>query len=331
MIHDKALFPSLPSHVYILSQTMIFKKMFHSYSAFGHEFSETTMNDRLRVFGIMTHSNFIDEMETLIRGRATTREELDDPAQSTVLIWDKFANTFNDVNFVVSHPKGYEMIDHYESMDPNDPSWFKIERDGVWYKECYEYTMKFYRLASERWYKKTGGGPGKPENWWDWRTRDDHEFQYFDRIRGPMLTWIYMSDKSASFILDAKNADLPENLQLEGKPPITPVKTTVNTKRASPVQMLETLVDKSTKSFVEMSKRMDRTFTLAFSQTESDNQQCRSRTDILNEMKNINEMINSIRQSNIDDHRAQKRMKTLDNTLDILYTQLEQANQKSSK
>ena len=76
---------------------------------------------------------------------------------------------------------------------------------------------------------------------------------------------------------------------------------------------------------------MDRTFTLAFSQTESDNQQCRSRTDILNEMKNIDEMINSIRQSNIDDHRAQKRMKTLDNTLDILYTQLEQANHNSSK
>ena len=48
-------------------------------------------------------------------------------------------------------------------------------------------------------------------------------------------------------------------------------------------------------------------------------------------MKNIDEMINSIRQSNIDDHRAQKRMKTLDNTLDILYTQLEQANHNSSK
>ena len=68
----------------------------------------------------------------------------------------------------------------------------------------------------EKWLKGTGGDPGAPENYSDWRTRDNWEFQKYDRTRGNILAWMYMKDKALNFILDAKNNDLPRRLIREG-------------------------------------------------------------------------------------------------------------------
>ena len=50
-----------------------------------------------------------------------------------------------------------------------------------------------------------GGGPGADENYVDWERRPDENFENYCTTRGHLLTWIYMKDKEAGFILDAKN------------------------------------------------------------------------------------------------------------------------------
>ena len=62
-------------------------------------------------------------------------------------------------------------------MDPNELSRINIKRDGEWFKMVYKNVITSYRKAMEKWLSGTGGGPGAPENYSDWRTRPDWNFQ----------------------------------------------------------------------------------------------------------------------------------------------------------
>ena len=48
------------------------------------------------------------------------------------------------------------------------------------------------------WTMDTGGGPGDPANYCDYRTRVPENFSRYNNQFGPLLTWIYMKDKDAS-------------------------------------------------------------------------------------------------------------------------------------
>ena len=174
-----------------------------------------TMNDKLRVFGIMTSALFRDEMDCLIRGKARDRAELDNPEYRQSTIFDKFAKAFNNPDIDVGHPKDYHKLDGCISMNPNEKKRIEITRDGKWFKRVYDNTMKHYRAAMIRWKARTGSGKSSGQHFVNWQLRDPFEFQKYDKVRGPLLGWIYMKDISADSILDAKNVDIPKHIQVE--------------------------------------------------------------------------------------------------------------------
>lgn len=70
---------SIPTVIYLYEQLYLFTKMYRLWCPLGVEREEVTMNDKLRVFGIMTSAEFRDEMDSLIRGKTRDRTELDNP------------------------------------------------------------------------------------------------------------------------------------------------------------------------------------------------------------------------------------------------------------
>ena len=202
----------IPSHIYIYSQKFLFTKMFNMWTNLGIEKEEVTVNDRLRVIGVMLSPEYRDEMDSFTLGKAKNREELDDPSKRKKALFDKFAKGFNDENIVISQPQRFNKLRHSQKMDPNELSRIHIKRDGDWFGDVYKNVIKSYRKAMEKWTSGTGGGPGAPENYHDWRLRDEWDFQNYDRLRGNMLAWVYMKDKELNFILDAKNKDLPNRM-----------------------------------------------------------------------------------------------------------------------
>ena len=55
-----------PTYIYIYDQRFLFTKLYNMWCPLGIEREEITMNDKLRVFGIMTSAQFRDEMDCLV-------------------------------------------------------------------------------------------------------------------------------------------------------------------------------------------------------------------------------------------------------------------------
>ena len=52
-----------------------------------------------------------------------------------------------------------------------------------------------------KWYSKTGGGPGDPENYCNFELRDPENFSRYDRQNGGYLTWIFILDNQNGEVL----------------------------------------------------------------------------------------------------------------------------------
>ena len=201
--------------IYIYEQNYLFTKLYNCWCPVGVEKDEVTINDKLRVFGILTSVEYRDDMENLTRGKAADREELDNPEYRPGAVYNKFASAFNDSTFVISHPVDYHKLENSVILNANEVGRVNIKRNGDWIKRIYENTMKHYRAAMYKWKMGTGGGEGYPENYANWELRESHQFQNYDKMRGTLLGWIYMKDSAANFPLDAKNSDIPEDIQVE--------------------------------------------------------------------------------------------------------------------
>ena len=204
-----------PTHVYLYDQTYLFNKVYNIWCPLGVERKETTLNDKLRVFGIMTSTDYRDEMNLLSRGKGQNREGIDNPELRSSAIYDRFAEAFNNEDFHIQHPVHYHHLHDAVSMNPNETARIQIQRDGKWFQNVYESTMKHYRPTMIKYKSGTGGGSGYPENFSDWRLRNPWEFQNYDKVRGALLAWIFMKDNEARWILDSKNDDIPESIQVE--------------------------------------------------------------------------------------------------------------------
>ena len=168
---------SIPTVIYLYEQSYLFTKMYHLWCPLGVEREEVTINDKLRVFGIMTSALFRDEMDCLIRGKARDRAELDNPEYRQSTIFDKFAKAFNNPDIDICHPKDYHKLDGCISMNPNEKKRIEITRDGKWFKRVYDNTMKHYHLAMIRWKEGTGGGKSSGQHFVNWQLREPYEFQ----------------------------------------------------------------------------------------------------------------------------------------------------------
>ena len=120
----------------------MFTKLYNLWSPHGIERQDTHQNDHLRVFGIVLSPDFREDYHIISRKKAESREEIDNPRYCPKHIYDKFAAAFNDKSRHITQPKNYMNIPHANEMDPNDQSRIAVKRDGKWFKNVFDYTMK---------------------------------------------------------------------------------------------------------------------------------------------------------------------------------------------
>lgn len=90
-------------------------------------------------------------------------------------------------------------------MDPNSPSAFEQEQNGLWLKETWDaHIRKKCKQALDKWNKDTGGGDGNPTEFVNFCGAD------------PWLVWTFCLDIGSNFLL-ANNAGgrMPRHLQIE--------------------------------------------------------------------------------------------------------------------
>ena len=166
-------------------------------------------NDAVRVFGILGLPDMRDRVTRLGIGRATGRADIDGPMNLMDETFTEVAKLFNDEAVVINAPPRADRLD--TTPDPNDPARIAIERDYVWCKKVYVDWLKKYNVAMKKWKKGTGGGPGYPENYANWNTRDTELFGNYHASAGrsDALAWMYMLDKSVGFIFNVINDPPP--------------------------------------------------------------------------------------------------------------------------
>ena len=73
-----------------------------------------------------------------------------------------------------------------------------------------------YKKAMSKYTKGTGGGPGSPENFEVWQTRDPAI--WFDDYTNhtTYLTWIHLADRQSEYLLYAKYEGLPITCRMDG-------------------------------------------------------------------------------------------------------------------
>ena len=176
-----------------------------------------TVNDRIRVFGIMHLECFRDDVNQLAAGSHSGREKLDNPDNRNSATYNRISKAFNsdDEEFYIHPPPGSENLVGIGELDANDPIRMGIERNGVFIKNTIQSSMVFYTNAMNKWQLGTGGGSGADENYANWEEREDHLFENYDLQRGHWLAWIFMKDKSIGFPFNAKNQPLPRNIAIE--------------------------------------------------------------------------------------------------------------------
>lgn len=79
-------------------------------------------------------------------------------------------------------------------LDPNDIEDLYNPRTAKEVELIWKITKKLYKDAMKLWTKQTGGGPGHPENYYNFESRDPDNFSQYNKKFGSMLTWIYMLD-----------------------------------------------------------------------------------------------------------------------------------------
>ena len=305
---------------------------------------DATFNDVLRLFGVALKSDNRDELNLLNTGKCYLRKDSDSPLGRTGSIFFRFSEQFNDSGIVISDPTRAVHLQTYPDINLNLPDRICIQRDHVWLSNLYLRNLKDYRRAMHKWKQGTGGGPGAPEHYADWNTRDDWTFSAYGGHKGDMLAYIYMLDKDAGFPLLEMYDDAPVSKTREdGEMPATP---TNKRKRAGPHDTIkevgENLCSTMTEGFGSMAKALEM---LANSTSQPIPQEAaaykEASTDLIHEIDNgldtikkiedhIEDLTSKMNDSTAGDHRKDvladmysRRVNILTNTLTKAYKKLE--------
>ena len=324
--------------VFVYDQKYIWNKMYDSWCPSGVERHQVTLNDRLRIFGILLHQDHRDDINRITAG-VQSREELDDPSLQVKQTWNRFAKSFNNPTFRISHPDKYHDITNYQIFDPNESERIVIPRDGVWIKRIFTETMKPYRVSLTKWNMGTGGGPDHPPDYFCVEDRDEKYFQDYDKTRGGLLCWIFMHDKKLGFLLDAKNQSLPDSLQVETGGKKNNSDKRKRQKTPSPDDQLKricTAISESTNNLLQRKNAISKNH---YARPNSDEQnseaseltcQNEQREDmLLAKAQRIEDLIESINKSNrLTGEEKKSRIITLDQMLSRAYNEMSVLSQK---
>lgn len=183
-----------------------------------------TVNDCIRIFGILTNASMIDDMNVLLGNRAedvsgAPRDRIDNPSNQKRNIFAKVAILFNDPNTVISNPPSWHQCHEYNGyadINGNQKERIKLGRDSKFVADQFKNTLKTYRVASKKYKSDTGGGSGSEHRFVTWDEREDKTFYKYSNSQGLLLTWIFMHDRRRGFILDARPTRIPDDCAIDG-------------------------------------------------------------------------------------------------------------------
>ena len=222
-------------------------------------------------------------MEFLLDRRADTRNKLDDKGFRPPFFFAKVSTTFMNEDVNVHHPPSWkdraltnfgrheihkskklssEEKEAWLNLDPNDKAIFQKPWNGEDLNILFKNTMKLYNEAMAKWRKGTGGGPGFPENYCQWESREKDWFSNYassPSAYGPCLTWIYMTDCDKTNILSSPTEEVPhgtESLLDEDSTISSPPKKQKIAKSLRSVSNFEHMMQSSSSQQVETNKAM---------------------------------------------------------------------------
>ena len=153
--------------------------------------SNRTANDALRVAGILLLPSNRSSFAGIPKQK--NRTKCDQPVSTTVAFSEKIETDFHDASLVITHPQKLELLDDWESFDPNDVDRIEVQgRNAAWvWGTWLTYIKPKYAKALMNWNKRTGGGSGESEA--------------FQNYCGSFswLGWIYLKDEESGFLLAA--------------------------------------------------------------------------------------------------------------------------------
>jgi len=127
---------------------------------------KTTVNDCIRIAGILTMEVNRDDLLSLNRGKHTMQADVDNALTRVDAIFHHIAIQFNDPAVKIAQPERAAYLVTYLDLDPNEESRIAIPRDFVWAKQVWKVNvLKPYNIAVKKWHKGIGGGPGAPEDY----------------------------------------------------------------------------------------------------------------------------------------------------------------------
>jgi hypothetical protein len=189
-------------------------------------------NDRLRLFHIAAHPDNRDALNNLGGGQNTSRSDADGALSRLDTIFSNWQTQFNDIRLTFTVPERAQYLSSFGDMDPNDPERIAITCDYTWLKKLWFDELKEYNRALTNWQLGTGGGPGMPENFKNWDTRDDEIFARYGKSGDrDDLAWIYMLDKKINFGFNTINDPAPAATVMEDGGSVS--KRTAGVKRSS--------------------------------------------------------------------------------------------------
>ena len=195
---------------------------------------ETTVNDCIRIAGILAMDVNRDDLLSLNRGKHTLRSDVDNPLTRVDAIFHYMAVQFNDPAVHINQPERATNLVTYLELDPNEDTRIAIPRDFAWAKQVWKVdVLKPYNIAMKKWHKGTGGGPGAPEDYSNWENRDDELFAgYAKSGSSDMLAWIYMKDKDTGYAFNTINNPSPQSAITEDGQEVESITDSTNTNKS---------------------------------------------------------------------------------------------------
>ena len=130
-------------------------------------------NDILRVVEILSMEKNRDKTVALLRIYTKNRQVLNNPAYKPNIYYGEVAADFKNTKLLFDVPANKHKILGYEDLSANDFRRINILRPGAWIKRVQAKWFPKYTGMMKSWTEGTGGGSGTPEDYTNWKKRNN--------------------------------------------------------------------------------------------------------------------------------------------------------------
>ena len=218
---------------YVLSQDDVFKHVFEKYGPKESTTSEYTVDDFVRVMGVIFNDELLREYLPDMVGstKSGNRNEMDGSRSGARSGFRRLWGRFIDREVVVTLPKLWGTTESIARLELRTPGAFEqhgrfnpnnLQRIELAWQEkdlisLFRHVLSLYNQCMHFYTMGTGGGPGYPENFNNWQARDSEWVAMYlnDQKCNLFLTVIHMWDKQHKFPMVKIVGSVPPESQID--------------------------------------------------------------------------------------------------------------------